>query len=169
MELRRILMGLYLLAFPAMMWGTDSGCARYCRRRAFRTPQGNSGQFRFQRRFHLFLVPCIPVQRQRSAHRRSAEQLQDRIFRLPFHADKLRPPLPATGNILQHQPVQHHLRETSARRRRIRSPAGGSLHYIVHPQYRHPRHLRIQLHQGGAVQPCRLWRTQSALYMGQEK
>ena len=32
-----------------------------------------------------------------------------------------------------------------------------------------PRHLRIQLHQGGAVQPCRLWRTQSALYMGQEK
>ena len=76
---------------------------------------------------------------------------------------------PATGNILQHQPVQHHLRETSARRRRIRSPAGGSLHYIVHPQYRHPRHLRIQLHQGGAVQPCRLWRTQSALYMGQEK
>ena len=33
------------------------------------------------------------------------------------------------------------------------------LHYIVHPQYRHPRHLRIQLHQGGAVQPCRLWRT----------
>ena len=73
------------------------------------------------------------------------------------------------GAFLDWEPVQHHLRETSARRRRIRSPAGGSLHYIVHPQYRHPRHLRIQLHQGGAVQPCRLWRTQSALYMGQEK
>ena len=130
--------GFISAGLPRHDVGTDSGCARYCRRRAFRTPQGNSGQFRFQRRFHLFLVPCVPVQRQRSAHRRSAEQLQDRIFRLPFHADKLRPPLSATGNILQHQPVQHHLRETSARRRRTRSPAGGSLHYIVHPQYRHP-------------------------------
>lgn len=118
-------------------------------------------RLRFQRRFHLFLVPCIPVQRQRSAHRRSAEQLQDRIFRLLFmriNFDRhfLQPEISYNinrCNITFEKPL--------ARRRRIRSPAGGSLHYIVHPQYRHPRHLRIQLHQGGAVQPCRLWRTQS--------
>ena len=126
MELRRILMGLYLLAFPAMMWGQTPVVPGTADEEHSGHRKETPVNFGFKRRFHLFLVPCIPVQRQRSAHRRSAEQLQDRIFRLPFHADKLRSPLPATGNILQHQPVQHHLRETSARRRRIRSPAGGS-------------------------------------------
>ena len=29
MELRRILMGLYLLAFPAMMWGQTPVCLLY--------------------------------------------------------------------------------------------------------------------------------------------
>lgn len=60
--------GFISVGLPRHDVGTDSGCARYYRRRAFRAPQGNSGQFRFQRRFHLFLVPCVPVQRQRSAY-----------------------------------------------------------------------------------------------------
>lgn len=60
--------GFISVGLPRHDVGTDSDCARHCRRSAFRTPQGNSGQFRLQRRFHLFLVPCIPVQCQRSAY-----------------------------------------------------------------------------------------------------
>ena len=169
MELRRILMGLYLLAFPAMMWGQTPVVPGTADEEHSRHRKETPVNFGFKGGFtsSLFLVS------QFSVNGVPIDEVQNNYkigyFGSLFMRIKLRPPLPATGNILQHQPVQHHLRETSARRRRIRSPAGGSLHYIVHPQYRHPRHLRIQLHQGGAVQPCRLWRTQSALYMGQEK
>ena len=68
MELRRILMGLYLLAFPAMMWGQTPVVPGTADEEHSGHRKGNSGQFRFQRRFHLFLVPCIPVQCQRSTH-----------------------------------------------------------------------------------------------------
>ena len=158
MELRRILMGLYLLAFPAMMWGQTPVVPGTADEEHSGHRKETPVNFGFKGGFtsSLFLVS------QFSVNGVPIDEVQNN-YKIGYFGS-----LFMRINFDRHF-LQPHLRETSARRRRIRSPAGGSLHYIVHPQYRHPRHLRIQLHQGGAVQPCRLWRTQSALYMGQEK
>ena len=113
MELRRILMGLYLLAFPAMMWGQTPVVPGTADEEHSGHRKETPVNFGFKGGFtsSLFLVS------QFSVNGVPIDEVQNN-YQIGYF---------------------------------------GSLF------------MRIQLHQGGAVQPCRLWRTQSALYMGQEK
>lgn len=163
------MMGLYLLAFPAMMWGQTPVVPGTADEEHSGHHKETPVNFGFKGGFtsSLFLVSQfsvngVPIDEVQNNYK--IGYFGSLFMRINFDRHFLQPEISYNinrCNITFEKPLP----EDAA----SGAPAGGSLHYIVHPQYRHPRHLRIQLHQGGAVQPCRLWRTQSALYMGQEK